>query len=112
MQAACIDAEMVRVRTRLVKGFDATHAAKPMRGGAGIKPVFSQAGLPAQQLKVFFWHQPVQVSQGSANAAIAVDQFGLFWQPATKQYRLAMTTAIDPCPGRGFIINTVLVVRA
>ena len=93
IQAVKIDAPAIGMRTRLVKTLYATMFAEQMFRLPAAKTVTAQITLTCYQDKVYMWHDQMQEAGPRADRAIAVEQFGRWFDIRLKADRAAMATA-------------------
>ena len=80
VQAIHIDANAVRMGTRLVPGLDSAVAAEVMLRRAGIERVGLKIFLSFEQVKVAFRDNQVQIATFATDAAIAFRNLEIGWR--------------------------------
>src|SRR6516165_6273184 len=73
VEAANVDAELVRVRSRHIEGVNAAMAAECVLGGQRVELVGGELVLAAQQLKMFRRDDEMQKTFFGADRTVALD---------------------------------------
>src|SRR6516162_216999 len=73
VEAANVDAELVRVRSRHIEGVNAAMAAECVLGGQRVELVGGELVLAAQQLKMFRRDDEMQKNFFGADRTVALD---------------------------------------
>ena len=92
VDAAHVDADPIRMRTRNVEGFHAADRAEEVLGDVGIERVGRQRIAAADQLEAVRRHDEVQIPELAADGAIAVRDLEVGRRDDLETNAAAMTT--------------------
>lgn len=93
VKATCVDADAVRMRPWNIERLDTAVPAKIMLRSFGIECIRRELVFSANQTKVFFFDDQMQVTRHRAQAAITITQIEFRWRNNFESNPTAMTSA-------------------